>query len=194
PNILESSSDLVILRENWLQVDSSTRFLFSDSRRFYQLKKLLIEHKHVTNTKRTRNSSRLIVGKELNKKQLKFWPKQEILDLFKKNKDKGSVLLAASSGSFGEGIDLPGGEYTLILTILYNVNIVEEFRQEFEVSGKKLGITGRAVGFFGDSTNLYFLLLFLIISINFFKKPIFISLFLIIWLPPRLITTTFFMN
>ena len=30
------------------------------------------------------------------------------MEEFKENKDKGSVLLAVSTGNFGEGIDLPG--------------------------------------------------------------------------------------
>ena len=34
--------------------------------------------------------------------------KEKILEEFKMNKDKGSVLLAVSTGNFGEGIDLPG--------------------------------------------------------------------------------------
>src|SRR3989344_4169709 len=34
--------------------------------------------------------------------------KQEILEKFKANKEQGSVLLAASSGSYSEGIDLIG--------------------------------------------------------------------------------------
>ena len=34
--------------------------------------------------------------------------KQELLETLKRNKEKGSVLLATSSGSFGEGIDLIG--------------------------------------------------------------------------------------
>lgn len=34
--------------------------------------------------------------------------KQELLEEFKKNKDKGAILLGVASGSFGEGIDLIG--------------------------------------------------------------------------------------
>jgi DNA excision repair protein ERCC-2 len=34
--------------------------------------------------------------------------KQKMLEDFKEHKDKGAVLLAVSTGSFGEGIDLPG--------------------------------------------------------------------------------------
>lgn len=53
--------------------------------------------------------------KEKNKKKLILEQpclakegKKKILENFKKHKDKGSVLLATTSGSFGEGIDLPG--------------------------------------------------------------------------------------
>jgi DNA excision repair protein ERCC-2 len=34
--------------------------------------------------------------------------KEEILEEFKADKDKGAVLLAVSTGNFGEGVDLPG--------------------------------------------------------------------------------------
>ena len=34
--------------------------------------------------------------------------KEKILEEFKENKDRGAVLLAVSTGNFGEGIDLPG--------------------------------------------------------------------------------------
>jgi DNA excision repair protein ERCC-2 len=34
--------------------------------------------------------------------------RSDLLDAFKKHKDKGAALLCVSSGSFGEGIDLPG--------------------------------------------------------------------------------------
>ena len=39
-----------------------------------------------------------------------------------------------------ENLDLKQGKYTLILTTLYNVNVVDEFRQEFEISSKKRSI------------------------------------------------------
>ena len=45
-----------------------------------------------------------------------------------------------------EGIDLPQGKYTFILTTLYDVDVVDEFRQEFEIRGG-IGITGRAIDF-----------------------------------------------
>jgi len=83
PSRLQVNNDIVVLRENWLQVDSSTRFLYSNTDRFYQIKKLLVEHKQVTNPKRIRNTSKIISGKKLNKKQLKFWAEKEILDLLK---------------------------------------------------------------------------------------------------------------
>ena len=44
----------------------------------------------------------------IEKQNLSKEEKEKILDEFKKNKDKGSVLLAVSTGNFGEGIDLPG--------------------------------------------------------------------------------------
>ena len=47
---------------------------------------------------------KMIIEKQnLNKEE-----KEKILDDFKRNKDDGAVLLAVSTGNFGEGIDLPG--------------------------------------------------------------------------------------
>ena len=44
----------------------------------------------------------------IEKQNLSKEEKEKILDDFKKNKGKGAVLLAVSTGNFGEGIDLPG--------------------------------------------------------------------------------------
>jgi DNA excision repair protein ERCC-2 len=44
----------------------------------------------------------------IEKPNLSKEEKEKILEEFKENKDKGSVLLAVSTGNFGEGIDLPG--------------------------------------------------------------------------------------
>ena len=56
---------------------------------------------------------------------------------------------------------LPEGKYTLVLTTLYNVNVVDEFRAEFEIRKERRGITGRTVDFIGDKVNLLALLIFL---------------------------------
>ena len=57
-------------------------------------------------------------------------------------------------------IDLPRGKYTLILTTLYNVNIVNEFRKDFEIGREGIGITGRAVEFFEGSGKWYLVTIF----------------------------------
>ena len=44
----------------------------------------------------------------IEKQNLSKEEKEKILEDFKKGKDKGAVLLAVSTGNFGEGIDLPG--------------------------------------------------------------------------------------
>ena len=49
------------------------------------------------------NKKMLIEKQNLSKEE-----KEKILEDFKKNKDDGAVLLAVSTGNFGEGIDLPG--------------------------------------------------------------------------------------
>ena len=46
--------------------------------------------------------------KIIEKQHLSKEEKEEMLQEFKDNKDKGAVLLAVSTGNFGEGIDLPG--------------------------------------------------------------------------------------
>lgn len=43
--------------------------------------------------------------------------KEDIIENFKKYKDKGAVLLACASGSFGEGIDLPGDYLKAVLIV-----------------------------------------------------------------------------
>ncbi|KKR73121.1 MAG: Rad3-related DNA helicase [Candidatus Woesebacteria bacterium GW2011_GWA2_40_7] len=44
----------------------------------------------------------------IEKQNLSKEEKEEILEEFKRGKDKGAILLAVSTGNFGEGIDLPG--------------------------------------------------------------------------------------
>jgi DNA excision repair protein ERCC-2 len=43
--------------------------------------------------------------------------KEDLLNGFKKYKDKGAALLAVVSGSFGEGIDLPGDELKTVVVV-----------------------------------------------------------------------------
>ncbi|MEM4245215.1 MAG: helicase C-terminal domain-containing protein, partial [Candidatus Nanoarchaeia archaeon] len=43
--------------------------------------------------------------------------RQEILEKFKSYKDSGAVLLGCSSGSFGEGIDLPGEYLRAVIVV-----------------------------------------------------------------------------
>jgi len=50
--------------------------------------------------------------------------------------------------SFG-GLNLPQGKYILVLQTLYNTNVSDEFRQEFEIGKERRGITGRVVDFIG---------------------------------------------
>src|SRR3989338_1404638 len=44
----------------------------------------------------------------LEKPRLTKTEKQDMLEIFKKHKDQGAVLMGVATGSFGEGIDLPG--------------------------------------------------------------------------------------
>ena len=43
--------------------------------------------------------------------------KEELLNKFKRYKDKGAVLLGVASGSFGEGIDLPGDLLNCVIVV-----------------------------------------------------------------------------
>ncbi len=61
--------------------------------------------------------------------------------------------------SFGNA-DLPNGEYTLILTTLYNINVVDEFRQDFKIGRERRGITGSVIGVFGKGEVWYSILIF----------------------------------
>lgn len=46
-----------------------------------------------------------------------------------------------------EALFLPEGKYTLVLKTLYNVNVSDEFKVEFEIGKERNGITGRATDF-----------------------------------------------
>jgi len=54
-----------------------------------------------------------------------------------------------------KGLELDDGKYILILKTLYGDNIRDEFRQEFETSKKRKGITGRVVEFFAEEGKWY---------------------------------------
>ncbi len=45
--------------------------------------------------------------------------------------------------------DLPKGKYTVILETLYNVDVFDEFRQEFEIGRERKGIIGKAIDWIG---------------------------------------------
>ncbi len=51
------------------------------------------------------------------KKTLTAEEKKNLLEEFKKNKEKGSILFSVVSGSFGEGIDLPGDYLKAVIVI-----------------------------------------------------------------------------
>jgi len=59
-----------------------------------------------------------------------------------------------------EGVDLEKGKYTLILTTLYNVDVVDEFRQEFGIGKEGGGIVERTTEFFKSGGVVYSVLVF----------------------------------
>ena len=46
--------------------------------------------------------------------------------------------------------ELPDGKYTAVLNTLYNVDVFDEFRQEFEIKKRVVGITGKAIDWVFD--------------------------------------------
>ena len=73
--------------------------------------------------------------------------------------------------------ELPDGKYTAILKTLYNTNVEDDFRQEFEISKKRIGITGRVIEWTGGEGKWYgvwiiglILIILIILIILFFKK------------------------
>ncbi|MFP4112020.1 MAG: ATP-dependent DNA helicase [Candidatus Woesearchaeota archaeon] len=66
--------------------------------------------------------------------------KQEMLENFMKYKDMGAVLLGASSGSFGEGVDLPGDLLKCVVVVGLPLNQPDlETKQLIEYFDKKFG-------------------------------------------------------
>lgn len=56
--------------------------------------------------------------------------------------------------NFGN-LNLPSGKYSLVLTTVYGDSIRDEFRQEFEVTGLRIGITGNVISFVSGSGKWY---------------------------------------
>jgi len=51
--------------------------------------------------------------------------------------------------------ELSEGKYTAVLETLYNVDVFDEFRVEFEIGKERRGITGSVVNFIGNKLNLW---------------------------------------
>lgn len=54
-----------------------------------------------------------------------------------------------------ENLNLPKGKYTLVLTTVYGDNIKDEFKQEFEITRLRRGITGMVIDFVSESSKWY---------------------------------------
>lgn len=80
PDVLVCKKPFNVLQENWLQFDSSTRFLFSNNDRFFNINKFKTSTKQ-EHRKKKKNNSRVISGRELQKNELKFWADKETLTL-----------------------------------------------------------------------------------------------------------------
>ena len=65
-----------------------------------------------------------------------------------------------------ESLNLPKGKYTLVLQTLYNVDVSDEFRQEFEIGKERRGITtGAIIEWVGDSGKWYLIGIIIVILI-----------------------------
>ena len=53
------------------------------------------------------------------------------------------------------GLNLAEGRYTLVLQTLYNIDVFDEFKQDFEIGKEKRGITGAVIGWIGGSGKWY---------------------------------------
>ena len=54
-----------------------------------------------------------------------------------------------------EGLNLAEGKYILVLHTLYNVDVEDEFRQEFEISRGRIGITGKVIDWTLNNSKKY---------------------------------------
>ena len=75
-----------------------------------------------------------------------------------------------------KGLDLSRGKYTLVLEVVYNNDLFEEFKQEFRIGRDRKQITGEVVAYVGDVEKWYFfgflsvILIVLLIWYSIFKK------------------------
>jgi len=79
PALINIKTEKDINRENWLQIFSSTRFLFSDTNSFHKSKEMLDENPDLKNPDRKRSETKIIKGKDMPKEKLRVWATHEIL-------------------------------------------------------------------------------------------------------------------
>jgi len=60
-------------------------------------------------------------------------------------------------------IDLKEGKYALVLTVIYDLNVVDEFRQDFEIGRERAVITGGVIEFIQEGGNLWIVVIGLFI-------------------------------
>ncbi len=100
PSVVEEHNEDQITKENLLQMNWSTRFLFSNSNEFHKSHEMLSSAPELRNPDRQRSKLNQISGKDLIKKKLLVWPSQEILDAISKMDDKKKSATLKEDGKY----------------------------------------------------------------------------------------------
>lgn len=66
-----------------------------------------------------------------------------------------------------KGLNFGDGRYTLVLETLYDEDVFDEFRQDFEIRKVRIGITGMVIGW-ADDRKWYFVVIIMIIFLGWF--------------------------
>lgn len=89
PDVVEVNDDQIIIRNNWLQIISSTRFLMSDTEDFHMAHEMLESDKELRNPKRKRVvKGTLESGMKIVKERPEFWMDPGIIDKTRKQDRK----------------------------------------------------------------------------------------------------------
>ena len=90
-NVLIMNNEDQIFQENLLQAHSSTRFLFSKTKKFHKLHEMLTKNIELKNTNRKRAVMKTMESQELNKVKLEIWCPPEIMRLLENRKKRGKT-------------------------------------------------------------------------------------------------------
>lgn len=88
PDIMEINDEQVVIRNNWLQVISSTRFLISNTNEFHMAHDMLESDKELRNPKRQRVSHGLRPETKIVKNRPEFWIDPDVIEKTRKKFEK----------------------------------------------------------------------------------------------------------